>query len=356
MRRRIIVPFFISHQGCPHSCIFCDQRRISGDQGTAPSPKEILNKVALYRSSALQRSVEVAFYGGSFTMLPRHAQISLLAPLQPLRDSGEVSAVRLSTRPDALDFAVIGLLREFRISLVELGVQSMDDAVLAAAGRGHTAADTIRAFSLLRDAGIAAGAQLMPGLPGDSPAGALRSFHQALALKPASLRVYPTLVVAGTELEARFRRGEYHPLSLPDAVVLGARLLRMALRAEIPVLRMGLQPTDFLSGSDGVVAGPYHPAFRQLVESQLCHDLLLRLTVGATGPVTVSAHPSRLSAVIGQQGANRARLRAEGILMEKVIPDVTLTTHDLAVTFAGITRKGNIMTDPHYPEPEEYHA
>jgi histone acetyltransferase (RNA polymerase elongator complex component) len=273
-----------------------------------------------------------------------------------LRDAGEVSAIRLSTRPDALNPSAIELLREFRVSLVELGVQSMDDAVLAAAGRGHTSADTVRAFSLLHDAGIAVGAQLMPGLPGDSPAGAIRSLHQVLALKPACLRVYPTVVVEGTELAARFRRGEYVPLPLKDAVALSARLLHAALRAGIPVIRMGLQATVSLTGPDGVVAGPSHPAFRHLVESELAYDLLRHLTRGAAGPVTVTAHPARVSAVTGQNNANRNRLGERGILLHKVLPDVTLSPHELAVTIAGVTRKGNIVTDLKYPGPEECHA
>ncbi len=289
-------------------------------------------------------------------MLPLHQQRGLLAPLQPLRDAGQVSTIRLSTRPDALGPAVMALLREFRVSLVELGVQSMDDAVLAGAGRGHTAADTTRAFSVLGDAGIAAGGQLMPGLPGDSPNGALSSLHRLLAHNPACLRIYPTVVVAGTELAARFRRGEYLPLTLGDAVALGARLLHKALLAQVPVIRMGLQATDLLSGPHGVIAGPYHPAFRQLVESELCYDLLRRLTAGATGAVTVRAHPSRLSDAIGHQGSNRNRLGKEGIVLERLIPDVTVAPHDLAVSFSGITRKGNIMTDLHYPETEAHHG
>jgi histone acetyltransferase (RNA polymerase elongator complex component) len=354
--RKVIVPFFISHQGCPYSCIFCDQRRISGSAGTLPSPEEIREKVGAYRSSSRQAAVEVAYYGGSFTLLPLQEQRALLAPLQPLLDSGEVSAVRLSTRPDALNLDVIKLLREFRVSLVELGVQSMDDAVLAASGRGHMAADTERAFSKLHDAGIPVGAQLMPGLPGDLPSEAVRSLHKVLALKPTCLRIYPTVVVEGTELAVQYRRGDYVPLSLEDAVFLGARLLHAALRADVPVIRMGLQATDILSGPDGVVAGPWHPAFRHLVESELFHDLLVRLTNGLAGAVSVTAHPARISAVTGQNGVNRNRLMERGILLRTVLPDADQTKHYLAVTCDGVTREGNIVTDLNYPGPEAYHG
>lgn len=288
-------------------------------------------------------------------MLPLREQRSLLTPLQPLLDAGEVCAIRLSTRPDALDPVIIELLREFRVSLVELGVQSMDDRVLAASGRGHTAADTERAFIFLHDAGIAVGAQLMPGLPGDSSSGAIRSLYQVLELKPSCLRIYPTVVVAGTELAERYQRGEYLPLSLDAAVSQGARLLHAAHRADVPVIRLGLQATDTLTGPDGVMAGPWHPAFRHLVESELAFDLLVQLTDGLAGPVTVTAHPARLSAVTGQNGSNRNRLKERGVLLQKVLPDDTLSPHDLAVTTAGITRKGNIVTDLQYPGPEAYH-
>jgi histone acetyltransferase (RNA polymerase elongator complex component) len=324
--------------------------------GTLPSPEEIREKVRTYRRSSQQTAVEVAFYGGSFTMLPLREQRGLLAPLQSLLDSGEVSAVRLSTRPDALDLDVIGLLREFRVSLVELGVQSMDDAVLTASGRGQMAADTERAFRSLHDAGFAVGAQLMPGLPGDTLSGAVRSLHKVLALKPACLRIYPTVVVAGTQLAEQYRQGDYVPLTLEDAVSQGVRLLHAALRADVPVIRMGLQATDILSGPDGVVAGPWHPAFRHLVESELYHDLLVRLTDGVAGPATVTAHPARISAVFGQNGVNRNRLKERGILLRTVLPDADQSKHNLAVTCGGVTREGNIVTDLTYPGPEAYHG
>ncbi len=353
---KVIVPFFISHGGCPHSCLFCDQRRISGSTGELPSPEEIREKIRLYLDSSARESVEVAFYGGSFTMLPLHRQRGLLAPLQPLLDSGRLSAIRLSTRPDAIDPVTIALLRELRVTLVELGVQSMDDEVLAASGRGHNAAHTVAAFSMLTAAGIAVGGQLMPGLPGDTPSGALRSLRALLKLNPACLRIYPTVVVEGTELARLYSSGDYSPLSLDAAVSLGARLLHTALGAAVPVIRMGLQATDLLSGPRGVVAGPYHPAFRQLVESELCYDLLLKLLHQRVGEVTVGAHPSWLSTVIGQNGATRNRLKAQGVRLEKVLPDPGSSLHELAVTCGGITRKGNIVTDLQYCEAEGRHV
>ena len=354
--RKVIVPFFIAHRGCPHQCVFCDQRRISGADGRLPGQLEILEQVRRFRESSGRSSVEIAFYGGSFTLLSISHQRSLLEPLQPLLDSGEVSSIRLSTRPDAVTVDDITLLRQYRVSLVELGIQSMDDTVLAASGRGHTAADAVRACSLLRGAGIAVGAQLMPGLPGDTFAGALRSLWGVLALKPACLRVYPTLVLEGTELAGQYRRGEYTPLSLDEAVTLGARHLHAALKAEVPLIRMGLQATELLAGPYGVIAGPHHPAFRSLAESKLMLDLILQLVGNGRGPATVAAHPARRAAVAGQNGRNRERLRERGVNLQKILPDSTLSPHDLAVTINGVTCKGTLVTDLQYSETEAYHA
>jgi histone acetyltransferase (RNA polymerase elongator complex component) len=352
----VVVPFFVSHQGCPHACVFCDQRKISGARGDLPSPEDIRERVRRYRETSDSSRVEAAFYGGSFTLLTHQQQRALLAPLQPLLDNGEITAVRVSTRPDAIDHVTVRLLTEMRVGLVELGVQSMDDGVLAASGRGHTSADTVRAFSLLHDAGIAAGGQLMPWLPEDTPAKALRSLHDLLALRPACLRIYPTVVLEGTELADRYRQGDYQPLPLADTVSLLARMLPAAYRSGVPVIRIGLQATDALSGPAGVIAGPYHPALRSLVEAELYGDLILHMAGEATGSLTVAAHPSRRSGVSGPNGVNRVRLRARGIVLRKVLPDETLSPHDLAVTIAGVTRKGNIMTDLKYPGPEACHA
>ena len=196
----------------------------------------------------------------------------------------------------------------------------------------------------------------MPGLPGDTPSGALRSLRALLKLNPACLRIYPTVVVEGTELAAQYRRGDYLPLPLNGAVSLGARLLHAALRADVPVIRMGLQATDTLTGPDGVVAGPWHPAFRHLVESELAYDLLEQLTDGLNGPVSVSVHPTRIPTVTGQNGVNRNRLNTRGILLQKIHPDAALSLHDLAVTSNGFTRKGNIVTDLNYSGEEVSHG
>ncbi|HYS43420.1 MAG TPA: radical SAM protein, partial [Geobacteraceae bacterium] len=188
----LIVPFFIAHQGCPHRCVFCDQLKISGAAETVPTPAELLDKIAAYRDYAGGRAMEAAFFGGTFTTLPVSLQEQLLLPLQPLLESGALSSVRVSTRPDAVDHRTAEFLWEMGVRTVELGVQSMDDDVLSRAGRGHTACDAETACRLLAKGGFRLGVQLMTGLPGDTAETALVTLRQTLALKPDFLRIYPT--------------------------------------------------------------------------------------------------------------------------------------------------------------------
>lgn len=347
----MIVPFFISHQGCRHQCIFCDQTKISGEEERLPSGDEILDRVASFRASAGNSPAEVAFYGGTFTSLPRDDQERLLQPLQSLITSGEVVNVRISTRPDALDSDTAHFLAGMGVGIVELGVQSMDDEVLFLAGRGHTAGHTEEANRILRRAGMTVGMQLMPGLPGDTAEKALASMDRVLALRPDFLRVYPALVIAGTGLAALYRRGEYSPLPLAEAVTLCKVMLHRALTAGVGVVRIGLQATAELERVGSVLAGPYHPAFRQLVESELCYDLLQRLIRWShtSSPVAVSCAPARVSDITGQKRMNLERLAREvGVEIAAVRGDKSLSPLEIVIESREGARRGNMVTDLDY--------
>lgn len=341
--RRPIVPFFISHHGCHHRCIFCDQARISGRADELPSSAEIVARVAAYRASAGAESVEVAFYGGSFTALHRDAQKRLLAPVRELLNRGEVSSARVSTRPDAMDDSTASFLLENGVRTVELGIQSMDDAVLARAGRGHGAAEVADAFRCLQRVGIAVGAQLMPGLPGDSPEGALRSLREVLSLNPAFLRIYPVVVLEGTGLARLYRAGEYAPWEIEEAVHVCKALLREAMAADVPVVRIGLQPTDDLRVDGAVIAGPFHPAFRQLVESSLWYDFLDAQTrdIPSGSGISVRCAPSRVSDVVGHSRCNIRSLREErGVVLRSVRGDAALSSLELVIEIDGGRKEG----------------
>ncbi|HJV36663.1 elongator complex protein 3 [Geomonas sp.] len=308
--RSVIVPFFISHLGCPHRCVFCDQQKIAGAKGVLPDAAAILEKVAQYQASAPGRELEVAFYGGTFTALPLADQQRLLDPLQPLLSSGAIRSVRLSTRPDAVDAGVASFLKSKGVETVELGVQSMDEEVLRLSRRGHSAADVEAAVSALKKTGLSAGIQLMPGLPGDSAERSLDTLRRVLSLQPSFLRIYPTLVIAGTELAELYQGGHYHPLSLEEAVSLCKQMLVESRRCGVPVIRVGLQPTSELESPGVLQAGPYHPAFGQLVESEIWYDIVSAQLAQfpRESLVELSVPMGRVSDVVGQKRLNVQRL------------------------------------------------
>jgi histone acetyltransferase (RNA polymerase elongator complex component) len=331
--------------------VFCDQHTIAGQGGGLPSAGELLATIAAYRATGDGDRVEVAFYGGTFTALPRDTQEQLLAPLQPFLARGDVECVRVSTRPDAMDADVADYLRHKGVTTVELGVQSLDDEVLRLSGRGHAAHHVERAVAALHAAGVRFVAQLMPGLPGDTAAGALATLDAVLAMAPTALRIYPTVVLAGTRLEALWHEGGYQPLTLAAAVRTCKLMLHRALGAGVPVLRMGLQPTDDLQAPGAVVAGPFHPAFRQLVESELCFDFISRVAAAIPGErtATVACAPSRVADVIGQRRSNLERLhRAHGLRVTAVTPDPVLSREELEVRGAHFRQRGNIVHDLTY--------
>ncbi|MDO9309965.1 MAG: radical SAM protein [Deltaproteobacteria bacterium] len=347
----VTVPFFISHQGCPHTCVFCDQKTISGAGGALPTQVEILSKIAVWRSGAGGRPVEVAFFGGSFTALPEKIQDELLAPLQPLLACGEISSVRLSTRPDCIDPERVLWLKNHGVRTIELGVQSMDDVVLDASGRGHTAAASEAAIRCIKRQGVLAGAQLMPGLPGDTPHSSLMSLERVISAGADFVRIYPTIVIRGTELARRYGAGEYFPLSLEQGVTLCKLLLHRALRAALPVIRIGLQADDGLN-ADTVLAGCWHPSLGQLVSSGLYGDLVGNY-VAEGDSVEVFCHPSRLSDVTGHKRSNQERLAGRGVRI-RLAADMTLDKKEIMIKRDNGYFRYNLVNDLKYSINEVY--
>jgi histone acetyltransferase (RNA polymerase elongator complex component) len=263
-KRRLIIPIFIPHEGCPHQCVFCNQTDITG-QNSLPALTEVSETIAQYLSTWRGEGPrEVAFYGGSFTGLNDNLQRDFLETAYAFIQSGEIDALRVSTRPDYISHEKVVLLKEYGVEIVELGVQSMDDGVLRLSGRGHAAKDTVRAVELLREAGLTIGLQMMPGLPGDTRETILETAGEIVSLRPDFIRVYPTLVIKNTPLEKLYRWGNYSPWLLESMVEVCREVMSLFDNARIPVIRVGLQPTADLEES--IVAGPYHPSFRQLLD------------------------------------------------------------------------------------------
>lgn len=343
--KRVTVPFFISHRGCPHTCVFCDQRTISGASGVLPTAEQIRDRIGLWCATAGERPLEAAFFGGTFTALPDEVQAGLLAPLQPLLKNGTLAGVRISTRPDAITTARVAWLAERGVRTIELGVQSLDDFVLAASGRGHTAAESLAAICCVKQAGLHAGAQLMPGLPGDTPAASLASLEQVIDAGADFLRIYPTVVLQGTELARRYRAGEFTPLSLERGVALCKLLLQRAEQAGVPVIRIGLQADQNLD-ADHILAGCWHPALGQLVRSGLYADLLCRF-VSPGQSVTVYCHPARLSDVVGMKRSSLLSQRERGVRLQ-VIPDMSIKKEELKIATENAHTIYSIIRDLHY--------
>lgn len=315
MARRRIYPIFIPHLGCPNECVFCDQRRISGSPLPA-SGADVARQLSQAERDGL-RDMELAFYGGSFTAIPAALQEELLSAAQPFLDRGVISSIRLSTRPDAVDAAACERLRRYHVATVELGAQSMDDGVLLASGRGHTASDTERAAALVREAGFSLVLQMMTGLPGADRESDIETARRVIALRPDGARIYPTVIVRGTELWQMWRAGTYREHTVEDAVSVCADILPMFEAAGIPVIRLGLNPTEELSGGEAA-GGAYHPALGELVRSEILRrkaaELLRGVPAGAR--VTLAVPPGAVSAMIGQHRRNIAALTEEFSLRE----------------------------------------
>ena len=307
--RLSIVPVFVPHWGCQHACVFCDQRRITGERepATARTVEQAMQQAAALPSGAKR---QLAFYGGSFTAIPPAQQEELLAAAQPYLGRGELSSLRLSTRPDAIDRAALDRLRRYGVETIELGAQSMDERVLALAGRGHTAADVERASHLIREAGFELILQMMTGLPGSSDESDIETARRLIALHPDGVRIYPTVIVEGTALCEQWRAGLYREHTVEDAVRVCARILPLFEEAGIPVIRLGLNPTEELS-SGAAVGGAYHPALGELVRSRILRDRAEALLAG-TEPgsrVILGVNTRELSQMIGQHRSNLAWLK-----------------------------------------------
>lgn len=320
MAKQRIIPLFIPHAGCPQTCVFCDQRKISGAD-TSVTPEQVAREI----EAGLPRAgggCELAFYGGSFTAMRPETQRGLLEAAQPYLGADRVTSIRLSTRPDAVDDQVCRMLREYHVTRVELGCQSMDDRVLELSRRGHRGADTVRAVECLKRHGLSVVLQMMTGLPGDTGPQSRETARRIIALKPDGVRIYPTVVLRGTELEQRMARGAYTPQSVESAVTLCAELYEMFLQAGIPVIRVGLNPTEELSGGEAV-GGAYHPALGELVLSELYLRRARALLEEhpAADTAVFSVHPRRVSVMVGQHRRNLDALRREfGLRTVKVCP------------------------------------
>ena len=319
-KEHFIIPFFIPHIGCPHNCVFCSQDKITGKECPV-KPEEVLPVIREYRATIPRgaKAVEAAFFGGSFTGIPVALQKAFLKEARLAKEEGLIEGIRLSTRPDYIDKEVLGRLKDYGVDTIELGVQSMSDKVLAKSSRGHTSADVVRASRSIREYGFKLGLQMMIGLPGSGRETEIETASRICSLKPDFVRIYPALVIRGTDLEIMYKKGLYKPLALEEAIDTCVALAEMFLRENISIIRIGLQPTDLISQDGEVAAGPFHPSFRQLVDSRLVLKAVKRI-IGQREKVlgkglVIEVNPGALSMLqgIGKESINALKREYPGL-------------------------------------------
>lgn len=328
--KHINVALFVPHEGCPHLCSFCNQKTISGSAKKL-TKEDIDNavRIAVSREYDAENS-EIAFFGGSFTAIDKEYMLYLLGCAYPYVKNGMFRGIRCSTRPDAIDEEILGILKAYGVTAIELGAQSMDNEVLSLNDRGHTAEDVERASALIKAHGFELGLQMMTGLYGDSDEKSIVTAEKIIALAPETVRIYPTVVLEGTRLEMLYRAGEYTPQNTEAAAEICSILLEMFNNAGIRVIRLGLHSGG--SVEEGYVAGAYHPAFRELCESSLylkkCKAVIKEKRCGSS--IKIFVNPSEISKMTGQKRSNISALGQMGITAT-VHPDPRIAKYELLI-------------------------
>lgn len=310
IKKHYIIPIFVPHEGCPHDCAFCNQGRITGEETTLiVGPKYklenkvdkefVLNTVEEYLETINRENatVELSFFGGTFTAIDINKQRELLKVAKNYKAKGIIDYIRLSTRPDYINKEILDHLKFYDVDIIELGVQSLDVEVLEASRRGHSINDVLVASKLINDYGFILGHQIMLGLPGDTKEKDIDTAKKSIAMNPKLCRIYPALTIKDTPMEIMYEKGTYKPYDLEECVSIAEEVYLLYKNAGINVIRIGLQPTDNIAEGKDVIAGPFHPAFRELVESSLLNKAIFDIVEknNLKNEVIISIHNNRIS-------------------------------------------------------------
>ena len=302
------IPVFVPHKGCPHDCIFCNQKRITGkidDICETEVVSIIEENLKSINSFDGEKYIEIAFFGGSFTAIEKSLRESLCKIAHKYLKEGQVNGIRCSTRPDCIDDEILKELKEYGFTAIELGVQSTDDDVLLKSGRGHNSEVVFYASNLIKEYGFSLGLQMMIGLLGDTYEKSIKTAKDIISLKPDCVRIYPTLVIKDTHLYDMMQNGDYTPITLDYTVKILGEILDMFYKEKINVIRVGLQTTDEVNQK--TVTGPYHPAIRELAEGELFKNKIEKYIVDKNlkdASLTVFAHSKSISKISGQNKKN----------------------------------------------------
>jgi histone acetyltransferase (RNA polymerase elongator complex component) len=305
----LIIPIFVMNRGGPHRCVFCNIRKTAGSHPERISENAFRDTVQQHLRNMKRGPdrIQIAFYGGNFTGMEMDDQIELLEYAGLFIKQGLVNNIRISTRPDCLDPECLGMLKAYNVTTIEIGVQSMVDEVLNLANRGHSSADVVHSMNMLQEWDFETGIHLMAGLPGDSRASFEYTVEKTIALQPDSVRIHPTLVLQDTDLAKSYLNGDYVPLRLAEAIDLCKLALRRFEETGIPVIRLGLQTTQEMEAPGSIVAGPFHPSFRSLVEGSLYFDMAAYLLADEEVKekyIEFSLSPKDISFFRGQRNVN----------------------------------------------------
>ena len=325
MKKEYIIPIFVPHLGCPQCCTFCNQKTISGETKQVTAD-DVRDTIEYYLKNFKGKNyVEVAFFGGSFTAIPVETQMELLEAVQPYIKNKKVNSIRLSTRPDAIDKKILKMLKKYHVKTIELGVQSANNFILEKCKRGHTFEDVKKASKLIRKYRFTLGHQMMVGLPESTEQDDIKTATDLIKLKPKLIRIYPVLVIKGTELEKEYRKNEYTPLTVGQAVERSKEILKLFNKKHITVIRIGLQNTDTITNpkdkESEVVAGPYHPAFGQLVEDAIWYDKVvyeIKKVNAKVISVEIEANSKNVNNIIGHKKENINKLRDTYAVITKI--------------------------------------
>ncbi len=313
MKTHYNIPIFIPELACPHQCVFCNQEKISGAE-SVPKPEDIKHIINKHLSTIPEnRHVEIAFFGGSFSGIPLNMQEQYLKRANYFIKNNKVSCIRFSTRPDYINKEVLELSKRYNVQTIELGAQSTDDFVLKKSGRGHSFEQIKKASDLIIKNDIKLGLQMMIGLPGDTREKSLKTANDIVLLKADNTRIYPTLVIKGTALEKMYNEGKYEALSLDEAVDRSKDIVKIFENANVKIIRTGLHPSEELSYDKSLLAGPYHPSFKELVLTEIWSDIIDK-EIGDLNnkELIIRVNTKQLNYAVGYKGKNKNLLISKG--------------------------------------------
>ena len=340
MKKEYIIPIFVPHLGCPNDCTFCNQKKISGQTKNVKA-EDVKNTIEYYLNNFKDdnKYIEVAFFGGSFTGIDVDKQKELLSVAYEYIKNKKIDSIRISTRPDYINKEILKMLKSYGVKTIELGVQSTNDYILNKSKRGHTFEDVKKASKLIRKNGFILGHQMMVGLPESTKQDEINTAKDLIKLKPKIVRIYPVLVIKGTQLEKDYESGEYTPLTVEQAVETAKDLLVLFNKKKINVIRIGLQNTNEITDPNSkksqVVAGPYHPAFRQLVESRLWYDNIaneIKKVNSNVSHIQIDVNPSDINNAVGHKRINIEKINDTYNTDLKINPNSKIKKGKLKIT------------------------